>query len=305
MPLPSESPELRRFRPAWSPRCWAALSVVVNLSLFGLAFAGDARESQNVASEPIRIHSHNDYEHARPLLDALAHRAGSVEADVHLVDGHLLVAHDLADVRPGRTLEVLYLDPLRAHVGAHGGRVFPGEQNPLILLVDVKSEAVETYRVLAGVLERYADLLTEFRGNHTEVRAVTVIVSGNRDRAALAGEARRHAAMDGRIEDLGGAAAVALIPLVSDNWAKLFAWRGEGPMPEPDRRRLHALADQARQEGRILRFWNTPDRPEFWQELRAAGVGLIGTDNLEALRRFIDVPSTSKPPERKTSLGLP
>src|ERR1043165_7084012 len=55
-------------------------------------------------------HAHNDYEHARPLLDALDHGFASVEADVWLVNGRLLVAHDEEAVRPDRTLQSLYLD---------------------------------------------------------------------------------------------------------------------------------------------------------------------------------------------------
>ena len=46
-------------------------------------------------AEPVpleRAHAHNDYEHARPLLDALAHGFCSVEADVHLIERQLLVA---------------------------------------------------------------------------------------------------------------------------------------------------------------------------------------------------------------------
>ncbi|HAP41392.1 MAG TPA: hypothetical protein DCQ94_16785, partial [Nitrospira sp.] len=39
-----------------------------------------------------------------------------------------------------------------------------------------------------------------------------------------------------------------------------------------------------------LRFWATPDRPEVWRVLRAAGVSVIGTDHLAALRRFLDTP---------------
>src|SRR5512138_1200419 len=69
-------------------------------------------------------HAHNDYEHARPLLDALEHGFCSVEADVWLIDGQLLVAHDLKDVKPERTLQALYLDPLRARVARNAGKVF-------------------------------------------------------------------------------------------------------------------------------------------------------------------------------------
>src|SRR6266571_3355435 len=38
----------------------------------------------------IHAHAHNDYEHARPLFDALDRGFCSVEADIYLVDGQLL-----------------------------------------------------------------------------------------------------------------------------------------------------------------------------------------------------------------------
>jgi len=48
-------------------------------------------------------HAHNDYQHKRPLLDALDRGFCSVETDVHLVDGQLLVAHTRSGVKPERT----------------------------------------------------------------------------------------------------------------------------------------------------------------------------------------------------------
>src|SRR4026207_739199 len=71
-------------------------------------------------------HAHNDYEHARPLLDALAHGFCSAGAAVWLVNEQLLVAHDLKDAKPERTLQALYLDPLHARVSRNGGKVLRG-----------------------------------------------------------------------------------------------------------------------------------------------------------------------------------
>lgn len=51
-----------------------------------------------------KAHAHNDYEHERPLFDALEHGFCSVEADIGFIDGELRVAHDQEDARPGRTL---------------------------------------------------------------------------------------------------------------------------------------------------------------------------------------------------------
>src|SRR5262245_59241765 len=80
------------------------------------------------AAEPSplpRAHAHNDYLHTRPLLDALAHGFYSVEADIHLVNGELLLAHKPEEIKPGRTLQKLYLEPLRERVKKNGGQVFP------------------------------------------------------------------------------------------------------------------------------------------------------------------------------------
>src|SRR5258708_21594779 len=70
----------------------------------------------------LHAHAHNDYEHSRPLFDALERGFCSVEADIYLVDGQLLVAHDRKDVSPARTLQALYLDPLRERGRKNGGQ---------------------------------------------------------------------------------------------------------------------------------------------------------------------------------------
>ena len=240
----------------------------------------------------IRAHAHNDYEHPRPLLDALACGFGSIEADVHLVDGRLLVAHDRKAVKPERTLEALYLDPLRERVKQNGGRVYRSGPT-IILLIDVKSEAVATYEALHAVLKNYAAMLTVFRDGVTTPGAITVIVSGSRAPAVMAAQALRYAAMDGRIDDLNGQTAPALIPLVSDNWQKVFSWRWTGPIPADEARKLKALVEQAHAQGRQLRFWNTPDNPATWSVLYGAGVDLINTDQLTGLQGFLRAQKSS------------
>src|SRR5215831_11275168 len=86
------------------------------------------------------VHAHNDYEHSRPLFDALDHGFCSVEADIWLTPDGLLIGHDKKDLKPGRTLEALYLEPLRDRVKANGGRVY--QSGPAFyLLIDSKTEA--------------------------------------------------------------------------------------------------------------------------------------------------------------------
>lgn len=242
-----------------------------------------------LAAEPtplVEAHAHNDYEHARPLHDALERGFCSVEADVYLVEGRLLVAHDRKDVKPERTLTRLYLEPLRQRIRSNGGRVYRGGPD-VVLLIDVKSEAGATYAALHAELEKFADMLTSFRADRSKPGAITVIISGNRAPQDMRAQAVRYAAMDGRKDDLDANTAAALVPLVSENWKKIFTWDWQGPMPESERVALRGWVERAHAQGRRVRFWNTPDRPEAWTILRDAGVDVIGTDDLAGLQRFL------------------
>lgn len=247
------------------------------------------------AAEPTvplaRAHAHNDYEHPRPLHDALAHGFTSVEADIWLKDGALLVAHDEVDLRPERTLQALYLDPLRELAGSHRGSIYPTAA-PLTLLIDIKTDGETTYRALDEVLTAYDDLLTTFRDGRVEPEAVTAIVSGNRPRATMQAQALRHAGYDGRMPDLGQGASATFMPLISDNWTKTFTWAGGGPMPADERAKLAGIVERAHADGQKVRFWATPDAPgpardAVWRALVEAGVDHINTDDLAGLRAFL------------------
>jgi hypothetical protein len=241
------------------------------------------------AQSPLdRAHAHNDYVHARPLLGALDHGFGSVEADVHLVDGALLVAHDRDSVRADRTLESLYLAPLRAWIAAHDGRVYPGRP-PLTLLIDVKSNADSTWVVLEQLLRRYDDVITSWHGDSVTTRPVVAVISGERPLVTLPAQRDRWAGLDGRLADLDAAQGTtsAAMPLVSDDWKEITDWRGRGLPPDSVRRRVASAVANAHAQGRRLRFWNTPDLPVVWRLLVRSGVDLIGADDLDALEKFL------------------
>lgn len=260
-----------------------ALAVVVVFTLpAGQVDADDRAES---IKPLVHAHAHNDYLHKRPLRDALKHGFASVEADVFLVEGELLVAHDEKDVRPELTLKTLYLGPLRERTRAKGGWVFD-KGRPLTLLIDVKSEAEATYAALHRVLIEYEDILTTVDDGKLETRAVTVIVSGNRAIETVAAQKKRYAALDGRFSDLDSTHPAHLIPLISDNWQKHFQWTGDGPFPGAEREKLRAIVSRAHERGRRVRLWATPEGPAVWKELLAAGVDLINTDDLKGFEDY-------------------
>jgi hypothetical protein len=257
------------------------------LAVFGCLALRTSQGADIPRVVPLRqAHSHNDYRQNRPLLDALERGFCSIEADVFLRGDQLLVGHTPLDLRPERTLEKLYLDPLRERVKNNGGRVYPGGPT-IYLLIDVKTEGERTYAALRKVLAGYADILSVARDGRFEANAVTVVISGNCARKAIAAEQTRYASIDGRLADLDSTAPADLVPWVSADWKSVFQWKGEGRMPEAERSRLRELARKAHARGRLLRFWAAPDEPKAWSEQRDAGVDLINTDDLAGLRQFL------------------
>jgi hypothetical protein len=215
------------------------------------------------------------------------------------VNGKLLVAHTAAEVNRERTLQSLYLDPLRARVNQNGGHVYPHGPE-FTLLIELKQDWQGEYPALRDVLTNYADILVTYRKERIrsatrqalttrevkEPNAVRVIITGHRDARMFEGEAVRYAALDGQMSDLEDNPPAWLVPWMSENWKAYFYWNGLGAMPAAEMRKLELIVRRAHEQGRQVRFWNAPDNPNFWQAIHVAGVDLINTDNLPCVADF-------------------
>lgn len=236
------------------------------------------------AAPLIRAHAHNDYAQARPLFGAMELGFCSIEADVYLVDGKLLVGHNRKDLKADHTLDSMYLRPLSVAVKANRGKVF-AQPAEVILLVDIKADGPGVYEELKKELRPYDSWLTHYKNGKVQKRAVTVILSGERPTAVLAAEKARVAFIDGRPDDVNP--SFELTPLVSESWDTLFKWNGLGEMPALERQKLDALVQVSHSRGQKLRFWATPDLEGMWRVLYEAGVDLIGADRQRALADFL------------------
>jgi len=219
-------------------------------------------------------------------LDALESGFCSVEADVFLKDGQLLVGHSRFLLRKTRTLEALYLKPLAERVRSHGGSVHKTNA-PFHLMIDFKTDGVATYAALKPLLEKYRFMLTEFTGATTQAGPVTIIVSGDRPQEVMENETERLAGYDGRLSDLNRAASRHLMPWISDDWRSHFTWRGSGDLPTEEHIKLRTLVQQAHRNGQKIRFWSAPDHPAAWKIFHDAGIDLINTDRPATLAVFL------------------
>ena len=252
-------------------------SLSVLLTLLMTVVAGPVPGASAGGVQPLeRAHAHNDYEHTRPLFDALDRG----------------FTHDLVDARPGRTRRSLYLEPLAKRVRANGHSVYPRWRGTFQLLVDIKSDGPATYKAVDEALREFRPMVSQWVNGHERRGAVEVVISGNRPREGMLAQRVRLAGYDGRMGDLGTGTPASFMPLVSDNWTKNFTWQGIGSIPAAEREKLHRIVEQAHDAGYRVRFWATPDvagpaRDAVWRELIAAGVDHINTDDLAGLRQFL------------------
>lgn len=242
-----------------------------------------------VVGEPLHgAYSHRDCQLDPPLQRSLAHGFTHIEVDVYCLAGRILVAHDLVELRPWRTLRRLYLEPLAELATADAGRIFR-DGTPLTLFVDLKTSARGGYEALLSLLDDFPGLVA----SGDDDGPLRVILSGNRpDPAVVAKRSRRNVLLDGRSEDLGVFTDASIMPVVSDDWRRHFAWRGEGIFPSAEWGRLAWMVAQAHDHGQLLRLWGTPDaagpaREAVWTMLLNTGVDLINTDDVAGLEAFL------------------
>jgi len=226
-----------------------------------------------------RAHSHNDYEHTRPLVDALNAGFASVEADIYLVDDQLLVAHDRKDVRPERTLDALYLRPLMERIRRQGV-ILPGI-NTFQLMIDIKANSADVLPVLDRVLQPYEPLLSRGTASSYTTGALEIVLSGDRPIRQIASRRERNIFIDARVDDLKNPKP-GVFRMVSEAWLSHIPWFGSGLMSRKHRDWLSDYVLRADDLGIKSRFWGLPDTPTGWRILDAAGVSWIGTDKLEA-----------------------
>ncbi len=262
--------------------------IVVLLFIFSIT---SCKNTEISGTLPIPAHAHNDYNHATPLFDALTLNFRSIEADVYSIGDSLFVAHDFENIKPGRTLRNLYLNPLKEYIAQNNGFIF-SDSTDLILLVDIKDDSLRTYKLLHEILNEYKEMLTVIINGNVSKGSVTVVVSGNRAIDYISNQNARYAGIDGRISDLTHDYPVSLMPLISDNWNNYFEWTGNGEMPSEEREKLHDIVRKTKEKGCMLRFWATPDseekqRENVWNELYSADVSLIGTDDLNSLKEYL------------------
>lgn len=231
-----------------------------------------------------QAHAHNDYEHDRPLFDALDHGFSSIEADVWLIDDELYVSHNKpSKLLPEKSLKQLYLEPLAERLSRGNGYVYPGSESPFYLMIDLKNDGQATYAHLQKLLQDYQWMLSSPENGP----GIHIFLSGARPVERIHLDTDRLVSIDGRPEHIGQGFSSEEMPIISQRYSKVLSWKGNGEIPSDEYQALQDLCQRAHQEGKKIRLWASPEKEEVWQVLLRAGVDFINTDKLSSLQAFL------------------
>ena len=231
--------------------------------------------------------SHNDYWRTRPLRDALDLGFNCVEADLWNIDGELYVSHEKPEARAEISFRQLYLEPLIARAKANGGKIYPDSNRPFYLMLDFKEKGESIYALLKKEMEPYKEYFCRVEDGEYKEGPILLFISGDRPMQTLPQEKTRAAFLDGKISELGKGIPTSLMPVVSDNYADFFTWKGKGEMSQDERKKMRDIIRRVHAEGKLFRWWGAPDTEQFKRFFLGEGVDLLGADDLNGLARIL------------------
>lgn len=259
------------------------MKIKLQLAFVGLALLA----AGSVSAQKRFTHSHNDYANKMPFYNAFTHDYNSIEADIFLVDGELLVSHSNKELYKERTLKSMYLEPLLYALKKDTAR-------RVCLLVDIKDDHTKTLPKLEKELKILDDFLLTRANSKGRLK---ILISGNRPQGA---DFHKYDSMFWFDDDLTyphDAAQWARIGQVSLNFEKWSKWKGNGVIPEADRLRLKKTVDSVhRYTFKLVRFWGAPDTRDSWEAQLNFGADIIGTDKIEQLADYLSIKSQRKAP---------
>lgn len=258
------------------------------LAAFALGCAvpapSDAGVDAGPTPPPSLGHAHNDYEHPRPLLDALAHHFESVEVDVEFAGGEVLVTHGGAPYKG--SLKALYLEPLKARIEDMGGSVY-GDGAPFFLWVDLKQNTADLKAALPVLLRSYP-MVSTFGEDGGTSGPVTVVLTGNDSakKELVQGPPPRPFVRDSSEWSEADPPADARWQFYGLYFFSYSQWDGMVPFKAATVARLRELARVAKAGGRRVRLWGNPDEEAYWAAASDAGIDFINTDLLADFAAF-------------------
>ena len=231
----------------------------------------------------LNAHSHNDYEQKSPFFTAYNAHFGSIEADIWAVNGVLYVAHDSADIKPSRTLESLYLQPIVKLFRQNGGKAWKNHASTFQLLIDLKTGTEPTLSLLVKLLGKYPDVF----GLNANKIGVPVVITGNRPNPSDFEQYPLNISFDGHLDLRYDNSQLKRVALFSEDLEVFTLWKGKTSIPQKEEKRLTQIIDSVHGLNKKIRFWDAPDTPDSWKTLMNLKVDYLNTDHIQQLETYL------------------
>jgi alkaline phosphatase len=242
--------------------------------LFGVTLS-----AQEIYYTTQNAHSHNDYEQKIPYWMAYEQEFGSIEADIFLVDSNLIVAHDRKELKYKRSFRKLYLENLDSCLFKNGGYPYKDSSRYLQLLIDIKTDSVETLEKLIFLLEQFPAVIHN--------RHITIVITGNRPNPNSFSKYPDFIWFDGVLSNSYSRDQLLKIKMLSDDFRYYSRWHGKGLIPADDVEKLKPLISKAHRDGIAVRFWDAPDFTNAWTQFIELQVDYINTDHISDLALYL------------------
>lgn len=227
------------------------------------------------AQSPMMIHSHNDYTREVPFYEAYSQKVSSIEADVFLKGGRLLVGHEIEDLSPEMSFERMYLQPIVSLFKINGGRAWKGSDDILQLMVEIKSETAPAMKALVSMLRKYPEVFNPA----VNPNACRVTITGNVPQPAEFHRYPEYISFDGIIDAEYTPEQLRRVALFSTNFRAYSSWNGKGAILPDEYEVLMDAVDYAHECGKPIRFWNAPEGTTVYYTFLNMGIDYMNTDS--------------------------
>ncbi|HSF53626.1 MAG TPA: alkaline phosphatase [Algoriphagus sp.] len=216
-----------------------------------------------------KLHSHNDYLRNVPFWEAFGAGTTSIEVDVILQDGSLMVAHERESIKPELTLKSLYLEPIQKakNIGMIGDFDFH-------LLIDCKTEGYATLDQVVKDASEFEEMLYSSQNPN----GIKLIISGNRPKPEDYGKYPEWIFFDYQSKVLTSELPWEKIGMVSLSFSQFSRWNGKGRIVAAEKTKLEEFISLVHSFEKPVRFWASPDSKSAWRAFHEMGVDFINTD---------------------------
>lgn len=249
----------------------------IAMGLFALMLSVSAS-----AQRPMLIHSHNDYCRRMPFYQAYAQGVYSIEADIFLHKGQLLVGHDIEDLRDDLTFEEMYVRPLVMLFERNGGKAWADSDENLQLLVELKSETAPTLNAVVKMLKKYPSVFDTAVNPH----AVRISITGNVPSPEEFSKYPEWVSFDGLWNEDYTPEQLKRVSLVSANFRSFSTWNGKGSIVKPEAEKLQEVIDKVHAWNKPVRFWGAPEGTTVYYTFWNMGIDYMNTDRPELCAEF-------------------